>query len=108
MPHYLHQIAYTAGGWEGLVKNPQNRFDAVRPAIEGLGGKLVTGYLCFGEYDIIAITEMPGNVDAAAFAIAVAAGGTVKSVHTTPLITPEEGMQAMQKASGSSYRPASS
>lgn len=39
MPHYLHQVAYSREGWEALVKQPQDRVEAVRPAIERLGGK---------------------------------------------------------------------
>jgi hypothetical protein len=40
MPHYLQQVAYSQQGWEALVANPQNRIEAVRPAIEKLGGKI--------------------------------------------------------------------
>ena len=39
MPHYLQQVAYSQEGWEALVANPQNRIEAVRPAIEKLGRK---------------------------------------------------------------------
>ena len=49
---------------------------------------------------------MPDNVSVAGFAIAAAAGGAVKSIRTIPLMTTQEGMQAMQKAAESSYRPA--
>ena len=34
MPHYLQQIAYSIEGWKALVKKPQDRIEAVRPAIE--------------------------------------------------------------------------
>ena len=37
MPHYLLQVAYTPEAWATMVKNPQNREDAVRPAVEKLG-----------------------------------------------------------------------
>ena len=47
------------------------------------------------------------NVSMAAFALAVAAGGAVKASKTTPLMTIEEGLQAMSKAGGSTYRPPS-
>jgi uncharacterized protein with GYD domain len=51
------------------------------------------------------IFEMPDNVSMAAFALAAAAGGAVKAVKTTPLMTIEEGIEAMRKASGTGYRP---
>ena len=40
MPHYLVQAAYTPEAWAAQVKNPQDRAEVVRPAIEALGGKL--------------------------------------------------------------------
>jgi uncharacterized protein with GYD domain len=105
MAHYLFQGAYTSEAWATLVKKPVNRFEAIRPAIEKLGGSIEAAWLAFGEYDIVVITEMPDNVSAAAFALAVAAGGSLKSFKTTPLITPTEGLAAMKKAAGSGYRP---
>ncbi len=105
MPFYLVQVAYTPEAWSHMVKSPQDRLEAVKPAIEGLGGTLHWGALSFGDYDTIAITEFPDNVSSAAFAIAVAAGGAIKSLKTTPLMTTQEGIEAMRKAGGAAYRP---
>ena len=105
MPSYMVQVAYTSEGWAAQMKNPQNRIEAVRPAIEALGGKIVAAYYSFGEYDLTVITEMPDNTAAAAFAIAAAAGGSVKAFKTTSLMTVDEGLDAVRKASQSSYRP---
>ncbi|HXW56280.1 MAG TPA: GYD domain-containing protein [Candidatus Cybelea sp.] len=106
MPLYLTQLTYTAEAWNALVRNPQDRFEAVRPAIEKLGGKIVSGYFAFGDYDVIVIAEMPNNVSAAAFAMAIAAGGACKSYKTTPLMTTAEAIEALNKAAQSPYRPA--
>ena len=106
MPRYLFQVAYTTQGWEALVKNPQNRIEAVRPVIERLGGKVETAWFAFGEYDVVLIMEMPDNVAASAFAMAVAAGGACKAVKTTPLLSTAEAVEAMKKAGGSGYRAA--
>lgn len=106
MPVYLHQIAYSREGWQALLSQPQDRIEAVRPAIEKLGGKIKSAWFAFGEYDIVVITEMPDNVSAAGIAIAFAGGGACKSVQTTPLMTTEEAVQAMKKANESGYRPA--
>jgi uncharacterized protein with GYD domain len=105
MPNYLHQVAYTTESWQALISQPQDRLEAVRSAIEKLGGKLLHGWFAFGDYDIVAITEMPDNVSAAALAIAFAGGGACKSVHTTPLLNQQEAMSAMKKAGESGYRP---
>ncbi|HUJ29931.1 MAG TPA: GYD domain-containing protein [Candidatus Acidoferrum sp.] len=105
MPLFLTQVAYTQEAWQSLIGNPQNRIDAIRPAVEKLGGKIISGYFAFGDYDIVAITEMPDNVAAAAIAIAFAAGGACKSVKTTPLMTTAEGIDALKKAGASGYKP---
>jgi uncharacterized protein with GYD domain len=106
MPLYLLQVAYNNDGWAALVKNPHDRSEAVRPAIEQLGGRIESFYYAFGESDVVAVVRMPDNVSAAAFSMAVAGGPTVKSIRTTPLMTTQEGVEAMRKAGGSSYRPA--
>jgi uncharacterized protein with GYD domain len=106
MPHYLVQVAYSTEGWGALVKKPQNRIEAVRPAIEKLGGKIESAWFAFGEYDVVVIFQMPGNVEAAAIAMAFAAGGACKAVKTTPLLSLEESVEAMKKAVTAGYRPA--
>jgi uncharacterized protein with GYD domain len=106
MPHYLQQVAYSQEGWNALVANPQNRIEAVRPAIEKLGGKIEAAWFSFGNYDIVVITQLPDNVSAAGIAMAFAAGGACKSVQTTPLISPDEALQALNKARECGYRPA--
>ena len=105
MPHYLLQVAYTPDAWATMVKNPQNREDAVRPAVEKLGGRFESFYLAFGDFDVVAVCEFPDNASAAAFSLAAASGGSVKAFKTTPLLTPNEGIDAMKKAGGSGYKP---
>lgn len=105
MPNFLHQVAYTSEAWQALIAQPQDRLEAVRSAIEKLGGKLVHGWFAFGDYDIVAITEMPDNVSAAALAIAFSGGGACKSVQTTPLLNQQEALSALKKAGESGYRP---
>ena len=73
--------------------------------VEKLGGKFEPVWLAFGEYDIVGVIEMPENTDAAAFAMATAAGGALKAFKTTPLLSMEEGVEAMRKAQEAGYRP---
>jgi uncharacterized protein with GYD domain len=108
MPYYMLQATYSPQAWSGMVKSPQNRLDAVRPVVEKLGGKIEGGWLAFGEYDIVLVCQLPDNVSAAAFSMAASAGGAVTGVKTTPLMTIDEAMEAMRKASGVGYRPPSS
>ncbi|MEX0832297.1 MAG: GYD domain-containing protein [Actinomycetota bacterium] len=105
MPHYMIQAAYTPEAWAKMVNSPQNRVEGIRPAVEAVGGTLETGYITFGKYDIMAIVEWPDNQSAAAFAMSVVAGGALSGYKTTPLLTAEEGMEAMSKASATGYKP---
>lgn len=105
MAYYLLQAAYTPDSWAAMIKNPQNRAEAVGPMIEKLGGSIKGFWLAFGEYDVIAIVEMPDNASAAAFSVAASAGRGVKAVKTTPLMTVEEGIDAMKKAGDIAYQP---
>lgn len=106
MAYYLVEVAYTPEAWASMVKNPQDRTAAVEPVIKKLGGTMERFWLSFGEYDIIGIMQMPDTVAAAAFSLAISAGGACKNVKTTPLLTVEEGVDAMKRAADCGYKPA--
>ena len=105
MPSYLIQASYTVEALAALIKKPQDRTEVVQNAIEKLGGKLIGLWLSFGDQDIVALMEMPNNVSAAAVALAIAAGGALKSAKTTPLLSVKEGIAALKKAASSGYTP---
>ncbi len=105
MAYYLLQVSYTPEAWGTMISNPQNRLDLVRPAVEQAGGSIECGYFAFGDYDLVSILQVPDNVTAASLSLAFSAGGAVKAIKTTPLLTMEEGMEAMRRAGGTSYRP---
>jgi uncharacterized protein with GYD domain len=105
---YLIEVGYTADAFAVLIKNPQDRIEKVRPALEQAGGTIETAYFAFGDHDLVLIVEMADNVSAAALSMAVTASGAVRQFHTTPLLTIAEGVQAMRKASDSEYEPPTS
>ena len=82
MPRYLIQASYNNQGISALVSNPQDRSEAIRPLIERMGGRLESFDYAFGDYDVVAIAELPDNVSAAAIAMAVGAGGALRSFKT--------------------------
>jgi uncharacterized protein with GYD domain len=102
----MYQATYTPESVAAQISNPQDRIEAVRPAIEALGGKILVGGYPFGEYDVLAVYEAPDDIAAAAFALAVAAGGAVRSAKTTRLLTGGEWVESLRQAQGSQYRPA--
>ena len=105
MPTFLVQASYTSEALAALVKNPQNRSEVVRKSIENLGGELVGAWMSFGDHDVVFIVQMPDVISAAAMALAVGAGGALKGTKTTLLVTLEEGVEALKKASTSGYTP---
>lgn len=105
MATYLVQAAYTGEAWGAQVKSPKSPRERIGSVVEKLGGRIESMYYAFGDHDVVAIVEFPDNGSAAAFSIAAAAGGAVRSVKTTPLMALEEGVEAMKKAGGAGYRP---
>lgn len=105
MAYYLTQGSYTAEAWAAQIKNPQDPRERLRSAVESLGGSIVGYWYAFGDCDAVTIAQYPDNVSVAAASIAVAASGALKSIKTTPLMTVEEGLEAMKKAGKVGYRP---
>ena len=56
-------------------------------------------------FDGYFLMEAPDDSTAAALALTIAAGGALSKVETIPLMSVEEGVEAMRKAAGASYSP---
>ncbi len=106
MALYMYQAAYTPESMAAQIKNPHDRIEAVRPALEAMGIKFLAAGYPFGEYDVLVVYEAPDDTTAASVAMAVAAGGAVKSAKTTRLLTGQEWVESLRKAQGSQYQPA--
>ena len=106
MPHYLVQGTFTPEAWSSLVRAPEDRADAVRKTVEQLGGRLIRYFYAFGDADTAVTLEVPDQVTAAAVSLAFTASGAFRALKTTPLLTVQEGMEAMRKAGqvGTAYR----
>lgn len=104
MPTYMTQFAYTPEAWASLVDNPEDRSEAVRELTESMGGRLISWYLSFGDYDGLLIYEAPDDATAGAAVLAAARRGHLKAVKTTPLFTAEEATEMMRRAGGTPFR----
>ncbi len=105
MAMYLTRFSYTPATWAKLIRNPEDRRAAARQYIESVGGKLHGFWYAFGEHDGYNLWEAPDNVSMAATALAISAGGALSSLQTTPLMTVEDTIEALRKASSITYRP---
>ena len=100
MGFYMLQARYTQAAVKHLVERPENRYKAGAALVKALGGKLHQYFMCFGEYDFVAIMEFPDDQAAAAMSMALGAAGHVSDMKTTKLIVADDAMAAMQAAGG--------
>lgn len=105
MALYLTRFSYSPETWARLTKNPEDRRKAARTYVESVGGTLQGFWYAFGEYDGYTLWEAPDNVSMAAVAIAIAGGGALSKIETTPLLTVEETVDALERARAIAYRP---
>jgi uncharacterized protein with GYD domain len=108
MPLYLYQAAYTPESIAAQIKEPKDRVEVVKPAFDAIGARILAAGYPFGEYDVLVVYEAPDDTAAAGLALAVAAGGAVKSGKTTRLLSGQEWIESLRKAQGVApqYRPA--
>ena len=104
MPLYLTRFSYTPQTWAAMVERPEDRREVARAIIESVGGKLHGFWYGFGKHDGYNLWEAPDNVSMAAVALAITSGGALSSYETTVLLTVEETLEALRKASGIPYR----
>lgn len=103
MPFYLTRFSYTPATWAKLIKNPEDRRVAAKQYIESVGGKMHGFWYAFGDHDGYTLWEAPDNVSMTATVLAISAGGALSSCQTTVLLTVEETLAAMKKASAIKY-----
>jgi uncharacterized protein with GYD domain len=97
MPKYLIAGSYSADGLKGLQRDKASgRQQAVRTALESVGGRLEAAYFALGEDDVYLIADCPDNISAAALGIAASATGLVRT-RTIALMTVEEVDRALEK-----------
>ena len=98
MAKYLISASYSAEGVKGLLADGgTKRREVLENLINGMGGSMESFYYAFGSDDIYVILDLPDHATMTALSLAVAASGSISSVNTTVLITPEEVDEAVQK-----------
>jgi uncharacterized protein with GYD domain len=80
-----------------MLAKPEDRAEAVGELFAKSGGKLISYYLTFGEYDFLIISEGPYEGVATSVLVA-AAGGGVTDLKTTLAMTSTDMKAAFAKA----------
>jgi uncharacterized protein with GYD domain len=97
MPKFLIETTLTPQGVAGLrSEGGTARQEAVRKAVDSLGGTLEGFWFAFGERDAFVIADFPDHSGAIALSLAVNASGAVTS-RTTQLLTSEDVDAAAQR-----------
>ncbi len=78
MPYYVTLAKYTDQGIRNVKDSPK-RADAFEAAIKANGGTLKDLYLVLGEYDLVAVIELPNDETAAKLSLATASLGNVRT-----------------------------
>ena len=107
MSYFLFQWKYKDPAIKAMVEAPQDRPRELRKAVEGFGGKVHQFFFAFGAYDGVSIVEFPDNESCAACSLALTGAGANVALSTTVLLSADEGMRALKKASKAStgYQP---
>jgi uncharacterized protein with GYD domain len=98
MPKYLIVASYSPEGVKGVMKGGGTaRSDAVRAAVQSLGGTMESFYFAFGNDDVFVTADMPDNAAAASIALAVSATGLLTAARVVVLLTPGEVDEAVKR-----------
>ncbi len=78
MASYVILGSYTEQGIKD-VKNTPQRLEAAKQAMQAAGGRMIFWYLTLGEYDFVAVAEMPDAEAGAGVLLALGAQGNVRT-----------------------------
>jgi uncharacterized protein with GYD domain len=78
MPTFVCFLNWTDQGAKA-VRNAPARAEETKSLIGGLGGRLVSGYVTTGPYDVVLIVEMPDGDSMTKLAIALSSRGNVRT-----------------------------
>ena|SRR5438105_1896961 len=108
MPLYMYEGAYTPESLAAQIREPRDRIEVVKPAFDAIGARILAAGYPFGQYDVVVVYEAPNDTAAASLALAVAAGGAVKTAKTTKLLSGQEWIASLTGAQkvAPQYRPA--
>ena len=99
MAQYLWQTSLTSSAWKDQVAgNIAALFDTGDSNAAHFGGKILHAWVAFGEYDFIAVVEMPDNESMAAYVLAMTAKGHYSAGKTIILLSSEETDRALERA----------
>ena len=107
MSTYIVQGRWTPNAIKGMLAHPEDQAGALKKLYDATGGKLISYYITFGEYDFLIVAESPNEKAVLSGLIVAAAGGAVTNLKTTLAVTTAEAKEAFEAAKGliPTYKP---
>ena len=105
MAKYLIEETISPQGYAGIIKNPEDRSEVLKPLFEAAGCKLEQFYISGIENKAYLIVESPDLDCVSIIGTNFMAGGAAASIKYIPLITWPEAVDFVKKAASLGYRP---
>jgi uncharacterized protein with GYD domain len=105
MPIFITQGRFTREYLRGGLARPEDRHAVVSRLCHEAGGKLLHMYLTLGQYDFLAVAEMPDAMSASLLALVAGGGGGIENTVTTQAFTTAESKEMFERAGKIAYKP---
>jgi uncharacterized protein with GYD domain len=107
MPKYAVLFGLKDEALARFIENPEDRRGPVSKLAEAAGGRLESYYWMFGQYDGLAIFEVPDSATMASAALTATSTGAFRHFETHELIAADDLVAILRKAQTlrPSYRP---
>ena len=105
VPKYVSMFNFKGEALKAMMDKPVDRAAAVRELAESAGGILDAYYFTLGQYDGLAIWEVPDSASAAAVFLRVASSVAFSHFETHELLPADQIRPVLEKAGQLTYRP---
>ncbi len=103
MAKYLLLYTFHGETLKGFLNKPSDRAVVVDQAARALGGSLESYYWMLGQYDGLAILDLPDSAAAARLAMTVSSTGAFTHLETHELFSADQVLQLLRGAEGVAY-----
>jgi len=105
MAKYLIEETLSSQAFAGMLQNPEDRNEVLRPIFKAAGCKLEQFYVSGIENKAYLVVESPDLNSVYTVGATFMAGGTALSLKYTPLLTVPEAVDLCKKAASLGFRP---
>ncbi len=103
MTKYLVLFTFKGETLKAFMRKPSDRAAVVGEAAQSVGGRLESYYWMLGQYDGLAILDLPDSAAAARLAMTVSSTGAFTHLETHELFPSDQVLQLLQGAKGVEY-----